>query len=208
MRWPSAELRLRVLGRSYHSREGERRFAPLIQAADKRGPLLSFANLIEAHVLRSFRTEHGVPIKAVRSSLRYAERELGIDHLLLREELSTSGGELFLEHYGQLINLTVSGQLAMKAVLEAYLRRVEWKKDGLPGRLYPFVRGVVIDEAPRLIAIDPLIAFGRPVLIARAVSTQVIADRIDAGETVERLAEDYDLSSEEIREAILYQRAA
>lgn len=206
MRVPSATLRSWVLGRSYESQQGTRQFSPVIKAADRNGPFLSFANLVEAHHLRALRTEHGVPISAVRKALRYAERELKVDRLLLSQELSASGGELFLERYGQLINLTRSGQLAMKAVLEAHLRRVQWR-DNLPVRLYPFVRGETAD-APKIIAIDPLIAFGRPVLVARGVSTQAVADRIDAGESVEDLASDYDVSAEEINEAILYQRAA
>jgi hypothetical protein len=38
--------------------------------------LLSFSNLIEAHVLRSLRTEHGVSVKALRSALAYAENRI------------------------------------------------------------------------------------------------------------------------------------
>jgi hypothetical protein len=62
-------------------------------------------------VLRSLRTEHGVPLVAVRQALAYAQRELKIDQLLLREELCTAGGELFLDRYGELMNLSASGQL-------------------------------------------------------------------------------------------------
>jgi len=40
------------------------------------------------------------------------------------------------------------------------------------------------------------------------ISTAAIADRIDAGESVSALAEDYDLSPEEIEQAVLYSRAA
>lgn len=202
-----ATLRSWVAGRSYETSQGRRLFPPIIRLADRKNGLLSFANLVEAHVLRALRTEHGVPIKAVRTALRYAERELNVTRLLLSEELCASGGELFLDRYGELINLSRSGQLAMKAVLEAHLRRVEWDSKQLPARLYPFVRGESAD-APRLIAIDPLIAFGRPVIATRSVSTQAIADRIDAGESVEDLAHDYQVSPTEIEEAVLYQRAA
>ena len=58
------------------------------------------------------------------------------------------------------------------------------------------------------IAIDPTIAFGRPVVRRIGVSTRAIAERIDAGETVDELAADYDLSPTEIEEAVLYERAA
>jgi uncharacterized protein (DUF433 family) len=47
-----------------------------------------------------------------------------------------------------------------------------------------------------------------PIVIRAGVSTEAIAGRIDAGETVEALAEDYDLKPEEIEEAVLYERAA
>ena len=40
------------------------------------------------------------------------------------------------------------------------------------------------------------------------MSTGVIADRIDAGESPANLAEDYNLSVAEIEEAIVYERAA
>ena len=70
-------------------------------------------------------------------------------------------------------------------------------------RLYPFVPGEA-DRRP--IAIDPKIAFGRPVVLRVGVSTGVIADRIDAGESPADLAEDYGLSVSEIEEAIVYER--
>jgi uncharacterized protein (DUF433 family) len=56
--------------------------------------------------------------------------------------------------------------------------------------------------------IDPSIAFGRPILLRRGITTAVIAERIDAGESVGEVATDYELSSDEIEGAILYERAA
>ena len=50
--------------------------------------------------------------KALRKALDYAERELKIDRLLLRKELRAGAGKVFLDRYGQLIDLSASGQLA------------------------------------------------------------------------------------------------
>lgn len=157
--------------------------------------------------MRSLRTEHGVSVKALRKALAYAEKALGVDRLLLRPELRTEAGKIFLDRYGELIELSASGQLAMRRLLEAYLKRVEWDSSKFPARLYPFV---FPDEAndERSIVIDPRIAFGRPVLLRKGISTSAIADRIDAGETVEDLAADYDLDASEIERAALYERAA
>jgi uncharacterized protein (DUF433 family) len=169
--------------------------------------LLSFSNLVEAHVLRSLRTDHGVSVKALRKALAYAEKTLGIDRLLVRPELRAEAGRLFLDRYGELIELSASGQLAMRRILEEHLKRVEWDSSRFPVRLYPFV---FADEPSEVhwIVIDPRIAFGRPVMLRRGVSTSAIAERIDAGETVEDLAADYDLDTSEIERAALYERAA
>lgn len=207
VRLPSATLRSWVIGRSYDTYDGKNRFLPLIRPADPKGRVLSFNNLIEAHVLRALRTEHGVSINAVRDALRYAESELGIEHLLLSRQLCTGAGELFLDRYGDLIELSRSGQLAMRHVFEAYLDRVDWDADEFPRRLFPFVRGESTD-GHRLVVIDPTLAFGRPIVQSKGVSTSVIAARLDAGESIEDLVEDYGISNREVEEAVLYERAA
>ena len=206
LRLSPATLRSWVLGRPYPTARGLSQFAPVLKLAKKEPATLSFSNLIEAHVLRSLRTEHGVPLGAVRQALAYAQRELKIDQLLLREELCTAGGQLFLDRYGELVSLSASGQLAMRKVFEAHLKRVEWGKLRFPVRLYPFL---VSDSADaKSIVIDPQISFGRPVVSDAFISTRSIADRIDAGESVEDVARDYDLSRETVEGAIVYERAA
>jgi len=202
-----ATLRSWVVGREYPTNKGTRRFHPLIRLADRQHRLLSFNNLVEAHVLRALRTAHGTPVHAIRKALDYGETSLGINRLLLSRELYTDKRELFLDHYGQLINLSRSGQLAMRAMLEVHLSRIEWEASVFPLRLFPFVRTEGV-EAPRHITIDPNVGFGRPILQRRGISTRAIVDRIDAGESVESLAEDYRLEVSEIQEAVVYERAA
>jgi uncharacterized protein (DUF433 family) len=166
---------------------------------------LSFSNLIEAHVLRALRTEHGVALVDLGQALAYAQRELKIDQLLLREELRTAGGRLFLDRYGEFVNLSASGRLAMRKVFEAHLTRVEWGNLRSAVRLYPFVFSDSADAKP--IVIDPQISFGRPVVGKAFVSIRSIRDRIDAGERVEDVARDYDLTSAAVEEAVVFERA-
>lgn len=168
--------------------------------------MLSFSNLIEAHVLRSLRTEHGVPLPAVRQAQAFAEKQLNIKHLLLREELCTAGGRLFLDRFGELVNLSASGQLAVRQVFEAHLARVQWGTLKAATRLYPFVVGETADAKP--ILIDPAISFGRPVVDGAFVSTGAIVERLDADESVEDVAADYELSVDAITKAVLFERAA
>ena len=206
LRLSPATLRSWALGRPYPTARGLGRFATALDLARKDPPTLSFSNLIQAHVLRSLRTEHGVPLDAVREALAYAQRELKIDQLLLREELGMAGGELFLARYGELMNLSASGQLAIRKVFEAHLKRVEWGELRFPVRLYPFLVSESADA--KSIVIDPQISFGRPVVNKAFISTRSIVDRIDAGEKVEDVARDYNLRREAVEEAVVYERAA
>lgn len=207
LRLPAATLRSWVLGRPFASSAGPKPWAPLLKLAQSEPPTLSFNNLIEAHVLRALRTEHGVPLDAVRKAVRFAERELGIKQLLLHEELRAAGKALFLDRYEELINLSASGQLAMRKAFEAHLKRVEWGQLRFPVRLYPFLATEGSGDA-RPIVIDPEISFGRPVIRGAFVSTRTIVDRIDAGESVEDVARDYEIQQAALEEAVLYERAA
>lgn len=207
LKLPSATLRSWIVGRRYPKAQGTVRSLPLIHPTGRNPPVLSFWNLIEAHVLRSLRTDHEVSLKAVRDAIRYAEKALDIQRLLLDQKLQTDAGQVFLERYGELISLSASGQLAMKKVFEAHLKRVEWDARQFPVRLFPFVSAQTPD-ATAPIAIDSQLAFGRPIVRRLAISTSTIADRIDAGETVADLTSDYGLSQAEIEEAVLYERAA
>ncbi len=83
----SSTLRSWVLGRRYPTAEGDRFFAPPIELPDSQPSLLSFFNLVEAHVLLAIRRRHRVPMREVRVALDYAQEKEGIDRLLVREEL-------------------------------------------------------------------------------------------------------------------------
>jgi uncharacterized protein (DUF433 family) len=203
---PPATLRAWTVGRDYPVAEGQGRFKALINPARREPPLLSFFNLIEAHVLRALRTDHGVKIRALRDSIAYAERELELERPLLSEDMRTHAGKLLLEHYGELVELSSSGQIAIRHALEDNLARAEWDEWKFPVRLYPCPTATMDNGRP--IAIDPNVALGRPVLVAQGVSTHVITERLDAGESVEALAADYDLTAADIEQAALCERAA
>jgi uncharacterized protein (DUF433 family) len=207
LRLPAATLRSWVAGRPYPKSNGIVVSKPLIRPAQSQPPLLSFWNLVEAHVLKALRTDHAVSLGDLRKAIRYAEKELGIDRLLLDNQLKTVAGKLFLERYGKLINLSASGQLAMRRMFEEHLQRIDWGDLRYPVRLFPFVSSA-IKGSGRPIVIDPQVAFGRPIIARNGVSTLAIADRVDAGESPEDLARDYGLEIDEIEQAVVYERAA
>lgn len=207
LRLPAATLRTWLVGRDYPKGDAHAKFHPLIRPACAQPLQLSFYNLIEAHVLRALRTEHGVALAELRKAISYAEKKLQLHRLLLSPELRTHAGQVFIDRYVELINLSASGQLAMRKLFEDHLQRVEWDEWKFPVRLYPYTDATA-RSTERPIAIDPQVAFGRPIVHRAGISTAAITDRLDAGEAIEALADDYDLSRDEIEQAVLYSRAA
>ncbi len=198
---PKATLRSWVLGRHYPIEAGKQFFRPIIELPDKEKPLLSFVNLVEAHVLEAIRQRHGIKFWRVRGAVEYLERHLDSRHPLVEQRFVTDGADLFVEQFGRLVNISREGQLAIKELIQTYLRRIERDSAGFPIRLYPFTRERKPDE-PKTIVIDPYISFGRPVLAGTGIATTIIAQRYKAGESIEELAEDYGRPTSDIQEAI------
>ena len=179
--------------------------APAVLRPPSSDGRLSFNNLVEGYILRSLTQKHDVTLDAVRRAVRYAETELGVSRLLLRRELRWSG-DLFWDQLSELINLSQSGQLALKDVMASYLERVDWDDESnLPRRLFPRVES---DPIAKSVVIDPRVAFGSPTVSGTGVPTSVVAGRIDAGESVGDVAHDYGAEPEAIRNAVVYERAA
>lgn len=200
-------LRSWVLGRPYPVADGERYSQGLVQLPDSRDDRLSFSNLIEAYVLLALRKQFRVKMREVRQALDYARKHLRIERVLLSPQLRVMRGSMFWLHLDQLIDLGKGGQEAMPEILAAYLERIEWEPDGGPARIFPFSRPEAL-SSPRLVKIDPLLAFGRPVLERRAVTTAVIAERFKVGESIGEIAQDYDLQASEVEEALRYEALA
>lgn len=205
---PASTVRSWVVGQPYSWGEGqEGYFEPLIERPDENDRRLSFVNLVEVHVLRALRTGHDVPLQTVRTAIQIAEEELGIDRLLVSRRLKTGARKLFLDRYSDLVELSPSRQIAMRSILNQYLERVEWDEADLPVWFFPFSRSPE-NRGRKIIAVNPFISFGRPLLKDSGVSTSAISQRIDDGEHPSVVMEDYDISEAELEEALLYEQAA
>lgn len=162
---------------------------------------MSFVNLLELHVLSAIRREHKVNMRKIRQAIDELERQFSSAHPLVDQEMLTDGTDIFVESIGQLVNLNQHGQYAMREVLSAYFKRIERDSAGLAIRFYPFTRRLG-EDTPRIIAIDPRVAFGRPVIAGTRVPTAEVAERFKAGDSIEELVQEYGASASQIHEAI------
>ncbi len=211
---PTATLRSWTLGRKYPvGRQGELRdFKPIIIPPDPNLSMLSFINLMEAHVLSGMRRIEGIPFYKVRDALEYLEGEWPSQHPLIEHNFETDGVDLFVRRLETLISVSGHGQAVITEVVSTYLRRIKRDLNLNAVRLVPFIRqepqslakDVDIEE-PEKVFIDPLISFGRPVLAGTGIPTDVVADRFFAGEYIEDLAKDYGITPAQVQEAVWYE---
>ncbi len=202
LKLPASTVAAWSRGTTYGRAEDRGAFTPVIRAAQRSPLRLSFANLVELHVLGSLRRGHQVRLDAIRHALAYVQATFGVERPLVHQVFHTDGADLFVEEYGRLVTASKHGQEAIREVMKLYLRRVDVDERGVAARLFPFTRSEPDEHVPRLVAIDPVVSYGRPFITGRGVPTEVIADRYWAGDSMAVLAVEYRCSHEVIEEAL------
>lgn len=197
---PTPTLRLWLTGRT-----SPQPIPPLIQRPHPQDPRLSFLNLIEAHILRIIRETHRIKLNKIRHALDYLSQSLETPHPLAQQQFKTDGVDLFVEEVDRLINVSRSGQLALREAFTHLLDRVEWNDAGIAIRLFPLLSGLQHPHPDRLIVLDPNIRCGQPILTGTGVPTAIIADLYNAGDSIEDLAEEYNCTPIQIKTAIQFE---
>ena len=190
---------------------GRNGYEPLITVPHSSPTLVSFLNLAELHVLAAIRRQHKVAMPSIRRAIEYlsehARTPIDKRYPLIGCELETDGLDLFVQRCGQLTNVSMAGQVAIRELIEAALRRIDRDPEGIPIKLYPFT-GQATKDAPSMVVIDPALSGGRPVITGTGLATQIIAERYKLGESISDLAYDYGRPNVEIEEAIRCELAA
>ncbi|HEY3052969.1 MAG TPA: DUF433 domain-containing protein [Thermoanaerobaculia bacterium] len=171
---------------------------------------LSFFNLIELQVIAELRREHKIPMKRIRTALQWLAENVPVPHPLVEKELAvTPNQRVYIVHEHKRIDISAGGQWPLDAVVVNLLTRVHRGRKGIVA-FFPRVSvpkaTAVRDEEYAPIAVNPEICFGRPVIAGTGIPTDVIADRRRGGDSVKKMAEDYDLSEAKIIAALRFER--
>jgi uncharacterized protein (DUF433 family) len=205
LRIPVVTLRSWLKGRSYATKNGQQAFDPLIQRPNPDLPQLSFTNLVEAHVLRTIRDGYQVKLDKVRIALDYMIQQFDTTHPLVMKRFQTDGVDLFVDEMERLVNVSRSGQLAMRDTLRGLLTRVEWDVNGLATRFFPIIEVVPDPVSDKIIFLDPSIRFGKPVIAGQGVPTEIIAELYNAGDSIDDIADEYDCTPHQVKTAIHFE---
>jgi len=153
---------------------------PLILTQDIKPKLLSFTNLVEIHVLRAIRKHHQMQRDKVRIALDYIEEKFQVLHPLASEKFSINGVDLFIERYASLFNVSEDWRRDLKSSFNTHFQRIEFDKNGFAMKLFPFTASQE-ENNPRIVVIDPRIAFGRLVIAETGIPTIVLARTAPGG---------------------------
>lgn len=214
---PPATLKAWTFGQHWHQEGRPRSFVPLILPPESDEMMLSFTNLIEAHVLHAIRRVHRIKMSVVRDSMRKVREEFESRHPLAEIDLYTEadrqksdrpsrGEKSIIVKFGAYVNMSRGKQIEMEEVVAIYLTRIEREEHKL-ARFFPFyneprIKGPGLSPQPKIVSVDPFVSFGRPVVIDTNIRTEAIAERFFAGDSVDDLASDFRLDRDMIEAAI------
>ena len=179
--------------------------SPIIEPAESDPARLSFLNLLECHALAGMRKIYNLKLPKVRSALRKVSEQFPQPHPLVNEVFLTDRKDLFIERMGKVINVSQRHDQLSMDFFRTHLERVETDAKGLV-RFFPFVVEPRSSE-PKIIEINPMIGFGKPVIAGTGISTAIIASRFNARESITALAGEYGCTPQQIEEAIRWEGA-
>ncbi len=165
-----------------------------------RQPSIPFIGLAEGMVVAAFRRA-GVSMQHIRKALRVLESEIGLEHALASRRLYTDGAGILYNYAREsddeeLLVTVLTGQRAFADIIRQYLRRVEFDSDTWALRLH-----LPITDRP-LLVVDPSRGFGQPLFVKSGAPVHAVLERFRAGESLESVAGDFDLSPDDLEDVI------
>jgi uncharacterized protein (DUF433 family) len=163
---------------------------------------LSYMQLIEVAVAAAFR-KAGITLKNIRETREYIAKQLSVEFPFAQYRFKADGKRLVMDFQqiegekgkGKVLRPDQAGQLAWESIL-GRLKEFDYEDEGIVIKWH-----VAGPKSP--IVIDPRIAFGAPTI--KGTPTWVLSGRWDAGESVREIADDFDLTHQEVREGLVFE---
>jgi len=174
---------------------------PAIKGKEKGKPL-SYFQLIEVAFVATMRRAN-ISLQKIRKAREYASQTFEVEYPFAELRWQTEGKHLLLElkdilgdsELGKLIVADKSGQEAWKPVMAERFKQFEYE-DNIALKWH--VWGV---QNP--ILIDPRISFGAPTI--HGLPTWTLKGRVEAGETVEEIHDEFNLDFNDIILALKFE---
>ncbi|MGH3858030.1 DUF433 domain-containing protein [Actinokineospora sp.] len=179
---------------------------PLVHKVEpeKRGwPSVPFAAVVEAYVLRTYRGL-GFTKSKIREAAAQTRKDFDTPYALASRRIATDGIDIFIHYADDDIARVGDGQRPVRDIITGHLRFIDWDpSDNFASTLrlqqYPDVAPVII---------DPRFGWGTPVVQSTKVPVDAVVDLWLAGEPLEAVAYEYDMTREQVEAICRTARAA
>lgn len=195
--------------RSY---QGEEVYSePLLIGRDdglRRRGLITFLDMIELLFIDVFRRE-GVSVPVIRTAAQRAAELFDTDHPFAVRLLETDGQSIFaileandpavIDHpTDELVEDLRAGQMVMSSLVQPYFRRIDYGTVAAE-RYWPM-------DKTSSVVLDPMRGFGKPIDDLSGVPTSVLYQTYLAEDSVEVVADWYDVTASAVRDAVAYEQ--
>jgi uncharacterized protein (DUF433 family) len=162
---------------------------------------LSFRDLIELRFVKAFR-DAGLSLPTIRQCFQRAIEYVDNERPFSTRRFRTDGKTIFLEitqdvREGDLLDLK-RRQGVFHRMVEPSLRDLEFDAD-VVARWFPLPRR-------KSIVLDPARSFGRPIVAASGVPTEILATAVEVEGTPAKVAKLYDVPLAAVRDAVSFQQ--
>jgi uncharacterized protein (DUF433 family) len=167
---------------------------------------VTWAEFIEAGLLREYRRTHNVPMAELRAFIDVVRARYGVPYPLADRRPFIAGREL-LSQAQEAAGLDadfclvaeVRGQLVLTSPADSFVRRVTWEGD-TAAEWRPH------DDPHSPVRMNPDVRFGRPAVAG--VATEVFWEHEGAGESIEEIANEFGVAPDVVVWALAYETSA
>lgn len=185
---------------------GDTTYEPILRPVSTGTSEMTWGEVVEARYLRAYRQE-GVSLQQLRPFVSRLRAEFNVPYPLAHFKPYMSSNRKLLVELQQDAQLpadlsifyeVANGQIIINPLIGAFLSRIDFSEDESQEaeRIYPLGK-----KSP--VVLDPLISSAAATV--NGIRTEVIAEQMDAGATVEEIADDFDLPVESVRAALAYE---
>jgi len=182
---------------------GKRTYKPVIREEATGSRTVTWAEFVEAGLLRQYRRKHNVPMLELRGFIDRLRERLDVPYPLAHCRPYVGGRQLIFEAQNAAklgadfaLVAEVSGQYVLTPAAQEFFERVTWDGD-IAVRWRPDA------NTDSQVIIDPDIRSGRPSV--GGISTEILWEQTDAGEDERDLADTYGLTLAQVRWALAYE---
>jgi len=157
---------------------------------------VNFLTLIEFYTYYKLR-EIGIKASVIKKAHGEISKHLNTPYPFARDIIQTDGKGIWYDLLELLINADGTQQINIAPLVKPFLSKIKFNDKKLAERYFP------LDGSDKIV-VDPKLQFGQPVITGTRIKAEIIHDFYNAGESKELICKLYNLSNEQVEDAISY----